>query len=974
MSAQPILETLAREFSTDVPSVQAVFEMIDEGLTAPFIGRFRRSRTGAMSEVHVRRLQRRREELEELDRRRATVVRAMENAEGVPAKALEEARTTMDRFALEDLFLPHRRPEPEVQAALEAGLGALADAIVAPVPRAPRAGDAAPAAAAPEDAGEPAPEATADDAPAEPAPAEEPAAETQAAPAPGAEETPTEGAEAPEAPAEDTPAAETPAAETTAPETPAAEAPPAPEPGPEPTPAPAGPAAPQLEMTAELAKLCAPYVLPDKGVHTDAEALAGAVRILSDRLGRDSRLRGHVRRTMRKKGILKVKPLVDEKKAGRHKNLLKVDTPLRQVQGHRLTALRQAQKERVLQLHIHLDAAEVLGRARTALGKHTRPEFDPLLDDVATKALQQRLFPLIEEDLRLEIKERSDAEATRFLASHLRQIMVTPFFGRVPVCGLDVSAKGDFSLALVDGSGALVKEAKVEVAGKDEAALAGEIAAHLDEAGCEAIAVGSGKAGRAAGHRVRMALRAAQRDVPVMVVNDAGATSYANGARAREELAEQSIPTRLAMTLARRLQDPMAEFLKVDGKQLGLGPEQRLLTKAALRRVIDDATAAAVAFVGCDFDTVPRSVIESLPGLPPEAAKALADKRDAGEISSRAQILSDGILTETQWTNVAAMLRIRRSPEPLDRTSLHPEQYELARKLLEAGGGSVSETLGRPGATKGLKRADHDVDEYTWRDLMRELSFPGRDPRGRNRVPEFISDATDPVRLQKDRVIEGVVTNVASFGAFIDVGRAQDAMAHVSEIATRYVRDARELLSVGASVRMRILDGASSRMAVSLKDVPSPGRGERSGEGGHSGGGRAGAGGGRGRRRGGRGRGQREEPKGPAGRIWRRDGAAGAATSSRRGGARRGGPRRGGSDRFDRGERVDLRKINAAAAPPSNNPFANFFKKDDGPAPAAPPKPKEAKAPKPAEPKPAEPTPAPPAEPAQGVEDPGGGE
>ena len=158
--------------------------------------------------------------------------------------------------------------------------------------------------------------------------------------------------------------------------------------------------------------------------------------------------------------------------------------------------------------------------------------------------------------------------------------------------------------------------------------------------------------------------------------------------------------------------------------------------------------------------------------------------------------------------SVAAFLRIRRSPEPLDRTSLHPEQYQLARQLLESAGGSVEESLGRPGATKGLRRQNFEVDEFTWRDLMRELSFPGRDPRGRNRAPEFISENTDPIRLQAGRVIEGIVTNVASFGAFVDVGRKQDAMLHISEIATRYVRDARELLSIGQSIRARIVDGA----------------------------------------------------------------------------------------------------------------------------------------------------------------------
>lgn len=990
MTAQPILETLAKEFSTDVPSVQAVFEMIDAGLSAPFIGRFRRARTGAMSEIHVRRIQRRREELQELDRRRGTIVRALERIEDLPAKALDDVRSCMDRFELEDLYVPFRRPEPEVQLALDRGLGALADLIVEPVPRekrpkkdaqdkgdqqkdaepeaqaadesaaaeapaaeAPAADEGASAEAAPEAAAEPsAPESGDDgagddgmgdvpkelahdaelpeeknegeaaDAP-EAAPAEAPAAEeaAPAAEAPAEESAPAEAAaEQPAPAAEEAPAAEAPAAAAPATEAPAAAAPaaqPAPAPQPEP-----------IVVTPELSKLCAPFVDPDKGVHTESEALAGAVRILSDRVGRDARLRGHVRRVMRKKGILRVRAIVDEKKAGRHKNLLKLKAPLRQLQGHKLTAIRQAQKERVINTFIELEPKEVMGRVRATLGKHTRPEFDALLEDIARKALAQRLLPVVEEDIRLEIKERCDAEALRFVQSHLRQLLLTPFFGRVPVAGLDVSAKGDMTFAFLDGDGRVLADAKVEVGEKDDAALGAEIAQLVDQHGPEAIAAGSGKSARPAAHRVRTALRAAGREMAVMIVNDAGATSYANGPRARVELEGVSIGTRLAVSMGRRLQDPMAEFLKVDPKQLGLGPEQRLVSKANLKRVLDEAVASAVAFVGCDFDTVPRSVIEHLPGLDEESAKRLADKRDAGEIESREQIRAEGILTEAQWASVAAFLRIRRSPEPLDRTSLHPEQYQLARQLLESAGGSVEESLGRPGATKGLRRQNFEVDEFTWRDLMRELSFPGRDPRGRNRSPEFISENTDPIRLQAGRVIEGVVTNVASFGAFVDVGRKQDAMLHISEIATRYVRDARELLSIGQSVRARIVDGSSSRIALSLKDVPAPeGEGGSGGGGGRRGGGRRSRRGGRGR---GRGRGEAEQPKGPAGRIWRRDGAAGAATSSsRRGGARgRGGPRRGGSDRFDRGERVDLRKLNEREQMPANNPFRKLFKKD----------------------------------------------
>ena len=402
---------------------------------------------------------------------------------------------------------------------------------------------------------------------------------------------------------------------------------------------------------------------------------------------------------------------------------------------------------------------------------------------------------------------------------------------------------------------------------KDDATLAAELLPLLDQYRPEALALGCGKATRAVVQRLRRILAANGRDEGVLVVNDSGAASYANGQRARQELAELPVPARLAVTLGRRLQDPMAEILKVDPRHPGprrrAGPRlegQRASRVPGVDRELRGPRRrrARPGLRGASSRTFPVSDTE--------AVDRLVARRNQGPIESREALRAEGILTEAQWTSAIAFLRVHRSTDPLDRTGLHPEQYDLARRLLEAAGG-VEEALGRPGATKGLRRADHNVDEFTWRDLMRELSFPGRDPRPRVRVPELLPADVDPVRLQEGRVIEGVVTNVASFGAFVDVGLKDDAMVHISELASRYVRDARELLSVGATVRARIVDPNGSRMALSLKEVPT--RDRSSGGGGRRGGGR---------RRGGRPGGGPPRASGPAGQIYRRDGMAGAAT------------------------------------------------------------------------------------------------
>ncbi len=921
MTATPILESLAREFSAHVDHVHSALEMLDAGLSAPFIGRFRRDRIGPLSEGMIRRLSKSRQDLEDLDRRRATILRLIEREPGVHANAISAIQACMDRFELEDLFIPHRRPEPEVQLALDRGLGQLADLLVAPIPKSER----------PTNAG------ASDEAEREDDPDASLSAASSSAP-----EIATELAESPiEAVAvatEEDAAAPKGSEDSSDPNESAEDA----------APAPVTLDAPVVShahidvktaMNVHLARLCMPFVRPDKGVHTDMEALAGALRILSDRLGRNPRLRGAVRRLLAKQGVLSVRPTVDENRIGRNRSLLRIRQPLHQVQGHRLLAIRQAQKERVLNTVITLNPAQALPKVRAALGKHTHPAHEELLTEVALQALTYRLLPMLEQDVRLELKERADFEALRFLSQHLRQILFTPFFGAWPVAGVDVSAKGDWTVALLNSAGEPQgAEIKLETGEKDAAALGAELAAALGPANVRALAVGHGKGPRAAMHRMRAALKAAGYDATVFIVNEAGLSSYASSEIARSELGDRSVPVRMAVSLGRRLQDPLSEVLKVDPRHLGLGSEQGLVSKANARRVFTETIESCTAHVGCDVNRASLSFLQHLPGIDRAAAQKIVERRKERPFTSREELRAEGLLTESQWTSAIAFLRVTGSSEPLDATSLHPEQYTLVRRMLDSAGTSVEQALGRAGATRGLRKADVEIDDATWRDLMRELAFPGRDPRLRLFVPALLDPETDPIRLVKDRVVEGLVSNVASFGTFVDVGLPVDAMVHISEISDRYVRDAREFLSVGQLVRARILDASAPRLSLSLKHVPprereprptfdrgqggAP-RGERSDRGGERGGDRGGA---RDPRRGGgRGRPEREEPK-PKPNVraaqTRRDGLAGGRGGARPGGKR--GPGRG-AEGGEREERVRLDSIEALGKP-AFSPFASFFK------------------------------------------------
>ena len=992
MTVPPILHTLSVEFSTSPEMVQRALEMLDAGLSAPFVGRFRRSEIGAIGEHGLRRMQRQRQELEDLDRRRGTILRLLEKEPNVTPRDLDEIKNCMDRFELEDLFVPHRRPEPEVQLAIDRGLAPLADLLVAPVPKSERPSEheARDAEAESDEAAEPAVSAES-----ESAGSAETAAEAQD-PAPVDAAAHAEAAEAAAAEVE----ASSIAVEEHDEEAPVA----APTLDAAPAPAAHTHIDVRTAMNAALARLCADFVRPDKGIHTEAEALNGALRILSDRLGRNARLRGVVRNLLRKHGVLSVRPAGDESRAGRYKSLLKIKQPLRQLQGHRLLAIRQAQKERGVNAILTLDPRVAVAKVRNALGRHLNPAWRDLLDEVCLQALQHRLLPIVEQDVRLEIKERADQEALRFLTQHLRQVLFTPVLPDAYVAGCDVSPKGDWTIVPVDENGApLGPETRIELVertvvtpapapaaaaaepvptpaaeGAVEPAaapapvaaapqtisrpktaeqLGAELAAVLAPHGIRFVAVANSKPGRSAAPKLRAALKAAAIPVWVIEVNEAGLSTYAGSEWGRKEFPDSTVPARMATSLARRLQDPMSEFLKVDPRHLGLGWEQGLVSKANVKRAFTEAIESSTALAGADVNRATLSFLMHLPGLDRAAAERLVARRQERPFTSREELRQDGLLTEAQWTSVAGFLRVHGGTEPLDNTNLHPEQYPLARKLLEAAGSTVENGLGRPGALRGLRRHEFDVDEGTWRDLMRELAFPGRDPRWRQWGPNLLDADTDPVRVTKDRVVEGIVTNVASFGAFVDIGLQSDAMVHVSEVWDRYVRDAREVLSIGQVVRARIVEVGGARLAISLKNVPPPERPQRAerpprqeGEGSGEGGERP--------RRGGRGRpdrGPREESK-PAAPVraatTRRDGIGARSGGGRGrggpgGGGGGGGGRGGGGSSFggggrkpdgkrgdtaDMADRDDMARLSELKPgnKPAHNPFANFFKGKKG--------------------------------------------
>lgn len=1030
-----IPKTLAKELSLPIPQVEAALGLLAQGFLPPYIARVRRAEIGDISEGRLRRIARRAEELEVMELRRANILRSLRAKDDTDPKLIEAIESCTDRFELEDLFVAHRRPEIEVQRAIDHGLSGLADKLVERAPKSAKgevdakggasmkATPSEAKAAVEADAQAAQPKAAMDqpkDAPAaepaseEAAPADssaEPAVETPVEPAAEpADEAPTEPtAEAPVEPVagaaaeSGSEASAEPAAEP-ATEAPTETAAPSAEPSGE-APAPAaqssgGESAAKpavkgqipslhhgLEVTPELARTCADFVKPDRGVHTDQEALDGAMRLLSDRLGRNARLRGQVRRLLRKEGRMAVRPTGsgDPKRVGRYKALFKLESPLRQLQPHTLIALRQGQKERILTTHITTKGDALLDRVRGALGRHTKPEFKSVLDAVARRALERRLLPMLEPDVRLELKERGDAGALRFLAKYLRRQLLALPGGTRPTLGVKVNARGAWVIVRVDEASTVVEteitvpapkakpapaptpvatpaegeapadaepkaetpvaapepapqpemitklsgEVTIETKGKEGPRTAEELAAELsgllEDGRFRSVAIGAGKSSRAAVSQLRQALALAGSDAFVFIVNDSGLGSWANSADARKAHKDLSVPAREALGIARRFQDPLSEMLKAEPRHLVHGMEQSHVSKAALKRVLDETIKSAVAFVGANVNTAPGHLLSAVPGLSKGAVDKLLARRAAKPFANREELRE--VLEPQEWQNAVAFLQIEGGDQPLDATGLHPEQYALVERVIAGSGRSFDEVFGQPGGLKGVKRSQfEDIDEVAWRDLVRELAHPGRDPRPRIYVPRLFTPDVDPATLEKGQLVEGVVTNVANFGAFVDLGLVKDAMVHVSDATGRYVSDAREVFAVGDIVRAKVVAASGPRITLTLKGVGrdrprhgAPQRRERDDR--------------RGSRDGRGGGGKPRAPKpafdpGQRAAQTRRDGIAGRPSGSGRGGGG-GGRRFGKGDRKERGERFDRRDLQKINEEVKFNPFASFFKEGD---------------------------------------------
>jgi uncharacterized protein len=570
----------------------------------------------------------------------------------------------------------------------------------------------------------------------------------------------------------------------------------------------------------------ATFILPEvdgkpSEVPTAEAALQGARDILSEQVAEDAVVRGWVREVTRAKGAVK-STVIAEKKSddSKFKDYFEFSESLGTIPSHRMLAIRRGETEGELIWRVEAPVEEINARlAREVIGDRKAAQ---QLTLVAADAYKRLLSPAIEVELRVELKTRADDEAITIFGRNLEQLLLAAPAGEKRVIGLDPGFRTGVKVAIVSATGALVHTDTLYLHQEDR--FAGAIRAMVQRFTPELIAIGNGTASRETETLTKAALRELDTPRPqVVVVNEAGASVYSASDLARSEFPELDVSLRGAVSIARRLQDPLAELVKIDPKSIGVGQYQHDVNQSRLKQRLDDTVESCVNRVGVELNTASSALLGYVAGIGPSLAQAIVTLRDAkGGFTSRKDLTDVPRLGAKAFEQAAGFLRVRGGVHPLDASAVHPERYALVERMAKDLGVPVAELVGNEAVVDRIDLATYvsaDVGMPTLRDIVAELKKPGRDPRAAFEPPAFRDDIQKPTDLLPGMVLEGVVTNIVAFGAFVDIGVHQDGLVHVSQLADRYIKDPNDAVKVGQKVKVTVqsIDLPRNRIALSMR-------------------------------------------------------------------------------------------------------------------------------------------------------------
>lgn len=581
-------------------------------------------------------------------------------------------------------------------------------------------------------------------------------------------------------------------------------------------------------VSPSLEALAQPYVSEEKGVSGTDAALAGASDIIAENLSDDATLRSRLRDIIQKTGV--IRSASDNADDTTYTMYHDFSEPVRRMQSHRVLALDRGEKEGVLKVTLECDEQAALSAITRAV-LHPRNPFGAFLRDTAADSWKRLLFPSLERETRNELTDKACEQAIRIFALNLRPLLMQPpVRGRVTL-GFDPGYRNGCKLAVVDATGKVLDTAviyphkpqcRVEDAKKTLRRLCTRH--HVT-----CIAIGNGTASKESELLVAEFIRENGGGIAYMVVSEAGASVYSASKLAAEEFPDYDVNLRSAVSIARRLQDPLAELVKIDPKAIGVGQYQHDMPQARLSETLDGVVEDCVNAVGADLNTASAPLLSRVAGISNTVAKNIISFREEnGRFTGRRQLLKVKGLGPKAFEQCAGFLRVPESDNLLDRTGVHPESYKAAETLLtlcgytakDAADGKIGELAARVhqlGEKNAAERCGIGVP--TLDDMVKELSKPGRDPRDELPPPMLRSDVLDLTDLKPGMKLKGTVRNVADFGAFIDIGVHQDGLVHISQLCNRFVKHPSEVVTVGDVVDVTVLtvDPKSKRISLSMK-------------------------------------------------------------------------------------------------------------------------------------------------------------
>ena len=714
-SSQAHLELIARETGIKLCSVAATAKLLAEGATIPFISRYRKEVTGMLDEVQIQAIRDRMVQLAELDSRRATILKSLDERKLLTDELRKKVLAALTITALEDVFAPFR-PKRQTRAtkALDRGLEPLADFLFE-------------------------------------------------------------------------------------------------------------------NQNADPAEEAAKYIDPEKEVTTAEDALAGARDIIAERVADDATLRGQVRKVYEEEASVSSKIMYGkegETDAAKYRDYFEWSESFKSIPSHRMLAIRRGEKEAFLfmRIEVPLERVSHIAVPIWMTGKGECAEQIRLATEDGCKRL---LMPSMETEMRLLGRKRADETAIQVFADNLRELMLASPLGRKRTLAIDPGFRTGCKTVVLDAQGNLLHHTVLHcTAGSNSQAYeaAVEVAGLIKKHDIQVIAIGNGTASRETETFVKKLKLPAS--IQVVMVNESGASIYSASEAAREEFPNEDVTVRGAISIGRRLMDPLAELVKIDPKAIGVGQYQHDVDQRALKTSLDDTVVSCVNGVGVELNTASKHLLAYVSGLSNSLAENIISYRTAnGGFTSRAQLREVPRLGDMAFEQAAGFLRIRDAAHPLDASAVHPERYTLVEKMAADLGCSVPDLVRDDSLRKKIRLQEYiseGVGLPTLQDILSEPSKPGRDPRKAFEAFNFAEGIAKPADLTVGMKLPGIVTNVTAFGAFVDVGVHQDGLVHVSQLDDQFVRDASEIVKVGQKVHVTVMevDLKRSRIALSMKSKP----------------------------------------------------------------------------------------------------------------------------------------------------------